>query len=93
MFGQKFKVYDTKYNQEYSLGFRIKKLHIFLRDWEGGQLGLFIWYHIFPSKLTANLMSRCKLSVVKIIVYGAKYALKKFMVQSIIENIIYGDKM
>ena len=34
-----------------------------------------------------------KLSVVKIIVDNAKCALEKFMVQSVIEDIIQGDKM
>ena len=38
-------------------------------------------------------MSGYKLSVVKIIVDSAKYALEKFMVQSVIEDIIQGDKM
>ena len=38
-------------------------------------------------------MSGYKLSVVKIIVDSAKCAFEKFMVQSIIEDIIQSDKM
>ena len=33
---------------------------LFLRDWEEGQLGSFIWCHTFPFKLMANLTSRYK---------------------------------
>ena len=40
-------------------------------------------YHIFPSKLTANLTLGVQ-CVTRILVYGAKFVFEKFIVQSVI---------
>ena len=60
-----------------------------LKNWEDGWLGLLSWCHIFPFSIKVNSKFDVGVqSVTWIIVYGAKYALEKFIMQSVIRGII-----